>query len=189
MLIGVGFRNALIVGLVRSMWVCSFWICIIQFPEAKFSTLSEANSYFRSLWNFQSDQHFGSSCILFRWKQGMLMNDERSSWYKEIFKCRFRIWGKKFCTSMDQYMRGHLKQPHSKVWGQWHWVLWQLIVSDLFIYLWMGTWSRLLILCPRRYVSSVLFKPHNAKICWHAKSTIKLFHLTAATLCPSLYTL
>ena len=31
-------------------------------------------------------------------------------------------------------MHGPTRQPHSRVHGQWHWVLWRLSVSDLFIY-------------------------------------------------------
>ena len=29
-------------------------------------------------------------------------------------------------------MQDQSNQPHSRVWGQWHWVLWQLSLSDLF---------------------------------------------------------
>ena len=32
-------------------------------------------------------------------------------------------------------MHGPTEQPHSRVRGQWHWVLWQLSVSNLFVYL------------------------------------------------------
>ena len=51
-------------------------------------------------------------------KQGMLVNDECSSWYNKVGDFLMSVWDKR-----KEIFYRQSKQPHSRVRGQWHWVL------------------------------------------------------------------
>ena len=55
-------------------------------------------------------------------KQGMLVNDECSSWYNKVGDFFNVGLGKEERNFVQQWIsrRGQSKQPHSRVRGQWH---------------------------------------------------------------------
>ena len=77
---------------------------------------------------------FGKTAFCLGENQDMLENNACSSWYKSR-RFLVSVWDKGKLILYGKWISMHspTEQPSSRVHSLWHWVLWRLSVSDLFI--------------------------------------------------------